>query len=204
MVKLKLNGKKYSVKSVSELTFNEYNRVIIKAKALDLPEYLAVMTGILPEKIMNAKLDGASLPAIYNTLLDVQDHNAVVKTKKHTVEFRGEIISMDSIELDTVGKSYLFSTVCSSKKLNDFEKSVYALAVGLADKLDMEEVRGIYQELIQINWRNVLPQGFFLLKKQTKGRLESLVLSLNCTVRLKKIQRKTQIYLKRLRKSERI
>jgi hypothetical protein len=203
-MRLTINKKPYDIKPISELTFDEYNLIVIQSKAVDLPEYLSIMTGITPDELMNAQLKGASIPALYQQLINITDHNSVIKSNKKVIEFDGKIHLIEALQYVTFGQSYMFEVVNQNKKLNDFQKSVYALAISLTDSLDMGKITETYKSLCKMNWMAILPQAFFLRKKHITRRLAYIRLWLNCTFRLKSLRRKILTSRKKYQRLEKI
>lgn len=169
MIKLKINGTNYEINPVSSLSFKDFNKIIVKGNVTDLKEYIAVTTDIPIDDLMSAKVEGVNFPALHQMIFDV-DIEKTIKDPKKTLSFRGQTVLTDSLEMETFGKVYyydLYLQKFGDKKINHYELMLYALAIALTEKLD-SSIEGIYDELAEKNWRQVLPQGFFLNKRLAK------------------------------------
>ena len=205
MVTLKINGKTRNITPISKLTFKQLNDIIVKAKVTDLKEYLSVYLDMDLIELMDAEIKSASLPALHQSIFDV-DFEEVIKTAPKTFTYNDSIHIVDEIRLATFGKNYFFDLYHSQHaqgKLNTYELCIYALAVALSTKNDMAEVNAIYSDLIHKNWRLILPTAFFLLKRFTKRKSGSMLMLMNFTWELKKIKWQNKSALMRLRRMER-
>ena len=54
MIPIKINGKKYEIKSLSELSFSEFNKVIVDNELIDLPNYLSLFCEIDRDVLMTS------------------------------------------------------------------------------------------------------------------------------------------------------
>ena len=107
MKRIKINGEPYNVPSVSELTFNQFNDIIVIGKVTDLREYIALFTNIEIADLMKSDFSGASLPALNKMIFNV-DIDSVMTDKKNVVKFKEEFYSMDELNHATFGKDYFF------------------------------------------------------------------------------------------------
>ena len=207
MKRIKINGEPYNVPSVSELTFNQFNDIIVIGKVTDLREYIALFTNIEIGDLMKSEFSGASLPALNKMIFNV-DIDSVMTDKKNVVKFKEEFYSMDELNHATFGKDYFFDLYHSRQKaeqINFFQLCMYSLAVALASDTDgMTEIGKNYERLCNRNWMEVLPQGFFLAKKYSKGTKDLMRLWANCILPLKVTKWKTYILEQRLITREKI
>ena len=163
MEKLTINGKKEYVKKVSELTFKEFNEVMVKREVVDLKEYIAAFTGLKVGELMNARLKSRGLPEVHASLFDTNIEE-VLRDKKETVTFRDKVYSVDSLELDTFGKHYLFelkAAMVESGDINQYDLCLWALSLALSKEEGYGDAEKILEELQGYDWRKVLPQAFF-------------------------------------------
>lgn len=204
MIPIKIDGKEFQIKKLSELSFWEFNEIIIKKECIDLPQYLAAQCDISVKRLLNSKLTTASMPALFQEVFNVVVDD-VIKDKKETVEIQGAVRAMSNVEINTFGKSYLFELKRikhEEKAINLYELSVYALAIGLSGEGDGSDVEVIFNDLLKQNWMKVLPQAFFLHKTTKASRIGRVLLSMIYIGGLKAIRLKMAYYLKKLRKSE--
>lgn len=166
MIEITINKKPYKIKSISELTFAEFNKIFVLAKVTDIREYLSVMTDISIEDLMSSVMTGATLETLYTLIFNV-DIEATIKQEKATIKQGGKIHLMTDLSLETFGKAYyhdLYLQKYNAKVLNEYEIFIYSLAIALVENLD-NGIEGTYNELAAMRWTDVLPQGFFLAKR---------------------------------------
>ena len=203
-MKVRIDNREFQIKRLSELSFFEFNEIILKAKAVDLPDYLSVQCNIPVKDLMESELRGISLPSLYAQLFDVNIDD-IISDKKKTIEFRDSIRSMSSVSINSFGKSYSFEL--RSQKVNEdngsiYELSLHALAIALSDDPEAGDSGEIYKELCSMNWMKVLPQAFFLFKLTKTSRIKRLLLSMTYIGGLRVIRSTMEFCLKRLRELE--
>lgn len=198
-----LNGKPYKIKQVSELSFTEFNKIFIQGGVSDLTGYLSLFCDIDIETLLNAKLSGASIPALDRQIFNL-DFKAVLKDEKKTVEYDSKIISMEELAMKTFGNSYMFELIRQKKGLNQYEVCMYALAIAIAKSNDMNLIQETYRNLSSKPWSKVLPQGFFLAKHFSATKINSVKLSIRCIWELKAIRWKWLISRKKYQRAEKI
>lgn len=205
MIKLKLNGKKYQIPPISTLSFKELNKVVLKNNATELPEYISLYTGLNVIEVMNAEFTGLDVPSIYHSIFDVYFEKEI-KTKYDTVTIKDKVYEVDKLVIDTYGKHYFFGLYYDSMKqgkINIYELSVYALAIAVSPSHDMGEIEILAKEISEMNWRDILPQSFFLLKKFSKKKRSFWIQSIRYTWGLKKITWQVKLEIHRLKRMER-
>ena len=201
---LKINGKKHNVKPISQLSFEEYNRIVIQGKVATLPEYIALITDYPVEDVMQSEIEASSTPYIHQMIFDC-DVQKELKEKRETVKVRDETYLTNELTLKSFGKSYYFDLYLQKhveKKINEYELAMYALAIAISDELS-DKVEQVYQDLANQNWRKVLPQAFFLAVKSRRLRPISIKLLKASMQELKKTHSKTRYYLNHLKNTER-
>lgn len=206
MITLKINGKTRNITPVSKLSFKAFNRIIIEGKVTDLKDYLSIYLDMDLAELMDAEIKSNSLPALHQSIFDV-DFEEAIKTTPKTFTYEDHIYLVDEIRLSTFGKNYffdLFHTQQKQGKINAYELSLYALAIAVSKNNDIGEVEKIYQDLSQKNWRLVLPAAFFLLKRFIKRRKGSILLLIRFIMELKRIKWLSMSSLRRLSRLERI
>lgn len=200
-MQIKLNNKIYTIKPVSQLTFTEFNNIIVKGKVSTLPEYLAMHTGLYVKQVMQSEIKAASVPYVHQCIFDI-DVEKELKTEKNTVKYNGIVYETGYLSLSTFGESYLFDLHLQEyikKKLNEHELYLYTLAIAI----DSENYESIYNGLCEMNWTKVLPQAFFLAKKFRKKKPILIGLLKTSIWALRKTSLKTRFSLMSLRNTER-
>lgn len=190
MKSIKLNGEKHYLPALSELTFAEFDRAIVKEGVTDLKEYIALFTKIPIDELMNAELSGASLPALHASIFNMNIEE-VIKDKKATIKVGDKTIAVSSLTHATFGKNYTFDLYHSAYKretISFYSLCVYALAIAVTDSNDMKEIGEKHEELSKQVWTKVLPQGFFLAKKYSTNKANSIRLWVTCTLQSKAIR----------------
>ncbi len=91
MITLKVNKRIFSVPSLSELTFKDFNRVMIEGKAKDLPSYLSIYTDIGLDLLMNSKIDSLSLTGLHERIYNV-DINQEIHREREAFKYEGRYI----------------------------------------------------------------------------------------------------------------
>lgn len=206
METLRINNKKYDIKYLSELTFEEFDKIMVDGEVSNLPEYLACFTDISIKDLLDGQVRGTSLPALHQRIFNV-DIEDVIKDKKDTLKFKDEIYSVDSLRHDTFGKHYhfeLYHSVYSQKKFSFYRLCIYALAVALTDEMDAKKINEAANRLMRRKWVEVLPQGFFFVKKLSRSKRRSISLWAACTILSKKIKWKIKYSRKLLIQWEKI
>lgn len=205
MKSIKLNGVKHYIPQLSELSFREFDRVIIQEEVTELKQYIALFADTSLEDLMKSELTGANLPSLHNHIFNL-DVEQVIKDKKETVLINGETRSMSSLSHSTFGTNYNFDLYLGSykrKKITFYSLCLYALAISVSGN-DMEEIGKTYEELSKQKWTKVLPQGFFLAKKFSTSKVSLIRLWATCTLQSKGIKWKMKISRKKLIIQERI
>lgn len=208
MIKIKLNKKLFSIPQVSELTFNQWNEVFIKAKVTNLENYLAVFTDLSVEKIMKSEFKGDSLPMIQALIFNVDQSKALEKKEifTHNMNGKKEYVLLNTLDFKSFGALYHYEIYRGAEingKINRYELALYAMAIALSDKKE-DTIESIYKKLSDMPWQLVLPHAFFLNKKFVRWRIQRLALSIGFTLELKWIQLMTKRSERKLRESERI
>ena len=186
--KIKLNNKPFDIPSVSELSFKQFNEIIVKGDVTDLKEYISLFTNIDMATLMASDFSGASLPALSQSIFDVEV-DKVMNDEKETVTIEGKTIAISSLSHATFGKNYYFDLYHGLKKhdkINMFELCLYALAIALTpDAGSMKDIGEKYKQFEETNWMKVLPQGFFLARRYSQTKRNSIALSVSCIVQSK-------------------
>ena len=204
MIKIKLNNHPFEIQSISELTFSNFNRIMIKAKVSQLAEYLSLFSSLDVGELMESEFKGASIPTLYASIFDC-DIKAILKTKFETFKYEGETVILKDIKISTYGRQYFFSLYYEqykADKINIYELSLFCLAICLSSDQDGEDISKIYKELSLMNWRDVLPHSFFLLKKFLNRKSGSWKASIRYTMELSVIRWSGVFQMKKLISTE--
>jgi len=194
------------IPKLSELTFDQFDRIMIQGKVSDLKEYISVFIDMDMDVLMNAKFSGASLPALQVKLFNVNIEDTI-KDKKDTVMFKEKIQTVEGLSHNTFGKDYhfdLYNGLYKREKISFYTLCVYSLAIALSKTMEGKEIEENFQSLSKQKWTEVLPQGFFLAKRFCGGKVNSIRLWVICTLVSKGINLMTKISRKKLAMSERI
>lgn len=182
-----INKTKYEIPVTSDLTCSQFNKIFIINKVTSLDHYLSLFTDIEQEKILESKISSYTVSALHAFIFDV-DIEETIKNKKNTFKYEGDIYKAKDLELDTFGKEYyydLYLQRCKAGKINEFQLSLYALAIAITPSLD-DTIEKIYNKLLTYSWIKVAPVSFFLLKKY-KNKKKHLTTELKTFTRVLKV-----------------
>lgn len=188
---LNINNKKYNVKPLSKLSFQEFSKMMVEKEVFDLKEYISCFIEIPIADLMSAEIKTVSMPALHASLFDI-DIESTIKKHPETLIFNGEYYITENITLVSFGQNYIFDLYFQqfkSKKINEYELYLYALACALSKDYSTTGAQKIYDELSELNWREVLPVAFFLAKKLLKTKGNSIRSYLIYTTGLKRMKR---------------
>ncbi len=202
MITLKVNKRIFSVPSLSELTFKDFNRVMIEGKANDLPSYLSIYTDIGLDLLMNSDIDSLSLTGLHERIYNV-DINQEIRRKREAFKYEGRYILVKSLSFRQFFHSYFFDLCCGRHKtggITDMQLCVFCLAIALQPEEgpDMAKVEDTYSKLEKMDWRVVLPIGFFLFRKSVPMKMLFIQWLIVFFLRLRRLQvriRKSRKYL---------
>jgi len=197
---IKLNGKSHFIPQLSELTFDQFDRVMIKGEVTDLKEYISVFLDMDMNILMNAEFSGVSLPALHQSIFNVNIHK-MIKVEKSVVKLFDKHYTISELSHNVFGKNYqfdLYNGLYKRKKISFYKLCIYALAISLSDSFDSEDIEKNYENLSRQVWTKVISQGFFLAKKLSGSRGNLIRLWLICTLTSKAINLKIIASRKRL------
>jgi len=198
-MRIKINGNSFDIKSISNLSFNEFNKILIEGKVASLDEYLALFTEIPIDQLLKSKIKGVTIEAVHKFIFNI-DIEKQLKEHKDTVTHRDMVYLVEKLELETFGKAYyydLYFQRYKANQINHYQLCMYALAIALSPTLD-DNIEQIYNELSLEKWTEFLPVAFFLAKKYRKPRTDSIKLLIACTLGLKMIKWRTYLLKKKL------
>jgi len=188
------------IPKLSELTFDQFDKVMMDGEVTDLKEYISVFIDMDMSTLMNSEFSGTSLPSLHQSIFDV-DINNEIKDKKQAVKLVDKYYLVRELSHNTFGKNYhfaLYNGLYKREKISFYTLCVYALAISLSHSLDNKEIEKNYQHLSNQKWLNVLPQGFFLARKLSGNKINSMRLWVICTLISKGISLKMKISKKKL------
>ena len=204
MIALKINGEKHEIPAISELTFKQFNDTVVKSKVTKLQEYLSIFTSMSVEELMSSKIKSVSITSLYHHIFNVSVKEEINR-KYESFTHNGNTFEMKEMSIDLFGEHYLFSLIFNqykNKSLNVYELGLYALAISLSNTQEMQEIEEIYMDLQNKNWRDVLPHGFFLLKKLCKKNKGLRRLLIICILELSVIHWRIKYQAKKLKHME--
>jgi hypothetical protein len=205
MLRLNINGKNHSITPVSKLSFDSFNRIIVQGKVSDLKDYLSLFIDIPISEMMDAEIKASSMPALYQSIFDLDIEGTIKRKPKTFTSNGGEVFIIDELRLNTFGKHYwfdLYMQLYKQEKINLYQLYVYALAIAISTGNDMKAVDVVYKDLIVRRWVEVLPAAFFLGRRFSKKKKGSIRLWITSILELKEITLRGMLTLRRLRHTE--
>ena len=205
MIKIKINKKTVYIKTVSELSFEEFNAIIAESESISLPAYLAYFSEMDEKTLLSSEFKGNSLTSLYQKIFNIDVKSTVLDKSRKTFTYKDKVYLLDDLRINTFGKAYsceVAREAFRSGRFNNYEYCLYVLACGLSKDLRGDDIDDIFQDLVKSKWIHVLPAGFFLSKHIKQKRIERLLLSQGFIYQLKLISSKTRHYLNRLKKLE--
>lgn len=146
-----IDGKKYNIKAISELTTAEYLQ-LNKIKKPDVLKYISWQTGVSIKKIFFAVID----PKVEKAIGQIPD---VTKMKVAKWVDKNK-------QIETVGQRHQIE----SSQVKGLELLVLCLAVSQARSNNFEDVEKLQAEYMKMPFTEVLPSGFFFFKNYKTGR----------------------------------
>lgn len=165
MIPIKINNKKFKIKTISELTakeFIEFSIIVDECLSLNLPE--------------DQKQLQITIKYIAWQTKESFD-NAFFATSSETVEKAiGTIPDVRKLPLPKwINKSNIIDTVgqrhqIESSKLNGYELLVFTLAVANAKSVNIDDVHNLRDEYYEMPFAEILSAGFFFFKNYRNGK----------------------------------
>lgn len=153
MIPIKINGKRYKIKSIAELSTAEFIE-LSKIEALDYVKYISWQTKLSMKDSFFATTDKVIELAIGS----VPDVSKIDKPKLKYVDYKKTI--------STVGQRHQVES-CS---LSGYELLVFCLAVSQAHSVNIDDVYKLRDDYMQKPWQEILPAGFFFFKIYSRGK----------------------------------
>jgi len=149
MIPIKIKGRKYKIKRVSELTTQEFID-INNIEDLDYVKYIAYFT----KKNYNDAFFAVVSKSIENAIGLIPDITKMKRPKGFDY----------SKTIETVGQRHQVEAI----KKTGLDLLVYTLAVAQCATTDATIVKKTYQEYLKQPFKKILPAGFFFLQDFTK------------------------------------
>lgn len=151
-IPIKINGKKYTIKPVSELTTAEFIE-FSKIENPDIVKYIAWQTGV--------KMDDAFFATTSKAV-----ERLVGKMEDITTHPRSWRFDYKRTGIQTVGQRHQIET-CGYE---GFELLVFCLAVAQARSNNIDDVEKLRAEYLTMNYLEILPAGFFFYENYRTGK----------------------------------
>lgn len=180
---IKINDKKYNVKPFSQLSVKEYALIVDKVRYIDLISYISALVKF---EIDSANVEMKNIEVAERILLDADIDFSKIDTPG-LFEYNKEshiVIAMDN---GTFGNKYMFNLYrrkFEKEEISVVALCVYALAIVLSKEPEYADIDTIYFKLVRMNWRIILPIGFFLSKKLNNKNKFSMIFLKRLMVRL--------------------
>ena len=153
MIPIKINNKKYSIKSINELTTKEYIEMT-NIEGVDIVKYIAWQTGTEFNDAFFATTDKMLEKAIGQ----LKDISKLPILPVRYINFKKSI--------ETVGQRYQIET----SNLEGYELLVFCLAVAQAQSNNIDDIHKLRDYYLTKPWQEILPAGFFFYRLYRNGR----------------------------------
>jgi hypothetical protein len=193
---IKINGKKYNIKPLSQLSVLEFVQIVDKARYIDLISYMSALTGIEIDSALVKLTKPENIEACERMLLDCDIDFSKITTP-NIFEFDNSTYIVNQMDSGIFGNRYVFNLYrrqFDKEQISIVMLCVYALAITLSKGDKYDDIDIIFPKLMRMNWQIVLPVGFFLSKKLSNKRnylmifLRKSIISLFYQVKLIKMR----------------
>ncbi len=201
-MQITLNGIKYNIKPLSNLTTSEYIELAKlqaeKGEHFDPTiDSLAILTGLEFGVIAGSSMSSDTVRRVREFLGDIHTLEEFYANKeiKRYFLFRKRMIDKADVNWQSVGARHAVAQR-STKTKNEIELTVYGLAAMLSSTYDADDIEADYEELMSMNYIEVLTFAAFFLPSLLNGKSNVprlLAITLN---KLKTIIRKLLIKLR--------
>lgn len=156
MIAIKINGKSYKIKEISELTTKEFIEVN-RIEELDQLKYIAWTTKQEFQLIWKSKISESVIKMI-GTMPDVT-----------ALPIPREVLgkNIKSYEISTIGQRFMIET---HTKYKGFDLLVFICAVALTVSPNINEIESCMERLYKLPFSVTLPAGHFFFHHLTSGR----------------------------------
>lgn len=195
-MQITLNDIKYNIKPLSNLTTSEYIELAKlqaeKGERFDPTiDSLAILTGLEFGVIAASSMSPDTVRRIREFLGDIhalEEFYANKEIKRYFL-FRKRMIDKADVNWQSVGARHAVAQR-STKTKNEIELTVYGLAAMLSSTYDADEIEVDYDELMSMNYSEVLTFAAFFLPSLLNGRSNAPRLLVIMRNKLKTIIRK--------------
>lgn len=160
MIPIKINGKKYQIKAISELNTQEYidvNRI----ENLDAIKYLSWATKQDLELIWMSKVSDAVIKMI-GTMPDIEKLPVPRELLRKNIK---------SHEITTIGQRFMIE---QTTKYKGFDLLVFITAVALTNSPDIGVIEQCMKQLYNLPFKDVIPTGRFFFLNFQSGRSSAM------------------------------
>lgn len=194
MIKLRVNKKLSDVKFVSELNVLEYKQILENPIDMNIVSYISSILGEdISDKPIKSNVD---LKAIESAVFDVdKDFTKLKAPKTFTCNNKTLILDENSLS-NKAGYVYMYELYKDNPKYGIIDLCLYTIAILFSNDLDGNEHEKIYNDLIKMKWTEVLPVGFFFIKKLSKQRSITKLFYLTLKIKLYHQKKKLQLLWK--------
>jgi len=151
MIPIKINDKKYKIKTIDELTAREFIE-LTSFENLDMIKYIAWQTGLDSKDTFFAVISPTVEKAI-GTIPDIRKMKLPKWIEKENI-------------IETVGQRHQVE----GSNLKGYDLLVHTLAVANAKTPDDTEVSELKEKYYEMLFSEVLPAGFFFFKNYKNGK----------------------------------
>lgn len=152
-IPITINGKKYSVRPIADLSTGEFLE-FTKIKNQDIMKYIAFETKTKHKDAFFATIS----PTVERALGKIPDVSKLKRPALSYVDYNKSI--------ETVGQRHQIEDA----NLKGYELLVFTLAVSQAQSMNIDDVNKLREEYLNKPFIEILPAGFFFLKKLAHGR----------------------------------
>jgi hypothetical protein len=152
MIPIKIANKKYTIKSIPELTTKEFVE-LSTIEDIDTIKYIAWQTGVTIDKAFFAVIDSR----VEQEIGIVPDITKMQRPILKYVDY--------SKTVQTVGQRHQIEI----SNLSGYKLLVHVLAVSQAQSNNIDEVYKLRDDYMQRSWIQILPAGFFFYQKLRHG-----------------------------------
>ena len=171
-MKVKLNDKKYRIKTSSLLTVREHIE-FFEQESQNLITYLSIITGLKFAEIQKCKISDSTINQLSAYIQKVYpfEHFWNLKKPSTGMIFHDTYYDFNFFDWNTLGVRHALEQ--KQEKENNITKlAIYTLAVMLSidNDYDNDVTEMIYNELLDMPYPHVLHCSAFFLKKLQRGR----------------------------------
>ena len=152
-IPITINGKKYSVRPIADLSTGEFLE-FAKVKNPDIMKYIAFETKTKHKDAFFAVIS----PTVEKSLGKIPDVSKLKRPALSYIDY--------SKSIETVGQRHQIE----DSNLKGYDLLVFTLAVSQAQSMNIDDVNKLKDEYLKKPFLEILPAGFFFLKKSAHGR----------------------------------